>query len=711
MRIRAKLTLMEMIVVTGFIIAISVLFYYSRVVMQLKNFEIQSQKILASLDLIELKASGLLTTNEDIFQLKKNLITEIATFNTGVGKIEHNKVVSYLPSKDQKKMKDLIQRWIKLYDIYYIPVFKLLDTIITTPHLTDFGNIGLLNIRNEMLKSKNISSVELAAFYQIESGVSALNQQTAEYANSGRAYMQLIKDIFDKAIQKSILLASLTGILSILLALIIIILFARRMGKRIILMHEAIQSVAEGDFSRTLVIKSKDEFEDFAKHYNTLMEELWSKLDSVLDFMKEIGGSISIGNLYTLDRILEIVIKSAVKNTRANAGAIFMISEEDETVIEKRTSMGFLPPIIEIPKNISQNKDRIKTYEDEHPFKPGETLIGESIINGESILIRDSGTSDKLPSNTDPSSLLFIQSMAIVPLVITGRVLGAIAIAKTVEQTYFTDIDFNHLKTFSDYAALTIDNMFNYQSLVDKSELYREIKIAADIQKNLLPVTIPDSRHLEFSAFSRAAKGVSGDYYDIFRLTKDKIAILICDVVGKGVPAALLMVMIRTIIRLVASSKRNAEQILTILNKGITNRVEVEQFATMSIIIFNENTGEVEYANAAHSPLLYYKKRIGKFTEIDAPGLPIGIESHEKYHQEIVTTEKGDILIFYTDGITEARNADHDEYSQFSLQRVIKNNAEAPTERIIELIKNDLANFVGLTPQHDDQTILIMKIK
>lgn len=130
--------------------------------------------------------------------------------------------------------------------------------------------------------------------------------------------------------------------------------------------------------------------------------------------------------------------------------------------------------------------------------------------------------------------------------------------------------------------------MFNYQELVNKSELYREIKIAADIQSNLLPVRIPESKVFEVSAYSHAAKGVSGDYYDVFRLSGDKIAVLICDVVGKGVPAALLMVMIRTIIRLVSSSKRNAEQILTILNKGITNRVEVDQFATMSIIIFHE---------------------------------------------------------------------------------------------------------------------------
>ncbi len=709
MRIRAKLTLMEMIVVTGFILAITVLFYYSRIIIQLKDFEIQSQKVLSSLEQIELRANGLLTTGKDIYDLKKELVAKITEFNRGVVKLQHFNVVSYLPQSDRKEMQDLIHQWTQLYDLYYLSVFKILDTIIASPHLKDFGNIGILNIRDKLYKKRVISDKDLRTFYQLEGSVLVMNQKTTDYARKGRAYMEKIKIVFDKAIRKSTYTAAGIGAFSILLALLAMTIFARKMGKRIGLMHGAIQSVAEGDFSNTLVITSKDEFEDFARNYNALKEELWNKLDSVLDFMKEIGGSISIGNLYSLDKIIEIVIKSAVKNTAADAGAIFMINEENENIIEKRTSIGDLPSLVPVHEDIS--KGGTETDEEIIPVDTGKTLIGEAIINGESIFIRDSRENDELAAHRDPASPLFISSLAIVPLVITGRVLGAIVIAKTRENTHFTDIDFSHLKTFSDYAALTIDTMFNYQELVNKSELYLEIKIASDIQKNLLPVRIPDSKVMDTAAFSRAAKGVSGDYYDVFRLTSDKIAVLICDVVGKGVPAALLMVMIRTIVRLVSSPKRNAEQILTILNRGITNRVEVDQFATMSIIVFHEKTGEIEYANAAHSPLLHYQKRLRKFAEVDAPGLPIGIESREVYSQKTFKTEKGDILLFYTDGITEARNAKHDEYSSFSLQRVIKNNADASAAKLVDLVKTDLDDFVGLTAQHDDQTIIIIKTK
>ncbi len=711
MRIRAKLTLMEMIVVVGFIVAVTVMFYYSRIIIQMKDFEIQSQKILSTLERIEMKADGLLTTNDDIINLKNELVQEIITFNRQLKVLQNFEVVNYLPPKDKKDMEGLINEWISLYDLYYLSTFKLLDSIIATPHINDFGNIGLLNIRKALYNNRIISNEELNTFYKLEGAVKVMNMKTAEFAEKGRNFMNRIKRGIKDAIRKSIMSAALIGLASIMTAFIIMVIFARRMGKRILLMHNAIQSVAEGDFSTTLTISSGDEFEEFAKHYNMLKEELWSKLDSVLDFMKEIGGSISISNLYNLDRIIEIVIKSAVKNTGADAGAVFMISEEDENLVEKRTSIGYLPPFSDIPEDISKDTEAVKAYEAEHPLTLEGNIIGEAILNGESVFIRDSREAEETGIHTDPGDPLYISSLAVVPLVITGRVLGAIAIAKTKENTFFTDIDFSHLKTFSDYAALTIDTMFNYKELTSRSELYREIEIAADIQHNLLPVRIPESKTLDVAAFSQAAKGVSGDYYDVFRLTNDKIAVLICDVVGKGVPAALLMVMIRTIIRLVASPSRNAEQILTILNRGITSRVEVDQFATMSFLIFNEKTRELEYANAAHSPMLHYIRRRGRFEEVDAPGLPIGIESSEQYTQELVSTEEGDIIILYTDGITEARNPDHEEYSQFSLQRIIKNNSSHSASKLIELIKADIKNFVGLTAQHDDQTIIVMKVK
>ena len=169
------------------------------------------------------------------------------------------------------------------------------------------------------------------------------------------------------------------------------------------------------------------------------------------------------------------------------------------------------------------------------------------------------------------------------------------------------------------------------------------------------------------------------------------------------------MIMIRTIIRLAASPRRDAAQILTILKRAIIGRTDADQFATMSFIIYDESKQENAYSNAAHAPLLHYRSKYGTFLEIDTPGLPIGIESAVQYEQKIVTLEKDDILALYTDGITEARNSIHKEYSQFSLQRVLKNEARLKPAKIIETLRADLKSFVGDSRQHDDQTLLVLK--
>ena len=129
----------------------------------------------------------------------------------------------------------------------------------------------------------------------------------------------------------------------------------------------------------------------------------------------------------------------------------------------------------------------------------------------------------------------------------------------------------------------------------------------------------------------------------------------------------------------------------------------------MSFIIYDESVKEISYANAAHAPLLHYHSRSRKFAEVDTPGLPIGIESSEQYVQKTIMLEDGDLLALYTDGITEARNISNKEYSQYSLQRVLKIDAGLSPEKIISSVRSDLASFVGDSRQHDDQTLLILK--
>jgi len=707
MNIRSKLVVLQLAAVAGFIIALSVIYFYSQSIIKQKNFQIHSEKVLAGVEQIKSKLDRVMVSNIDLFDQKSDILDSVNSFGILFNQFRDTSIQWVIPEKDALILSSLTDRWFDIYETSFLSLFNQMDKIIVNPYSESVGTSKLIRIRYKLADSGNFDNNFLNEILQLEGSLKFVGINTYDFMADLQNELVLLGEYTSRSISHSIILAISISILTVVFSIIIITIFSRRMASRIIQIRDAIQALSMGDFSKELQIKSGDEFENFSNHYNVFKNELWEKLESVLDFMLEISGSISIES--NMNRVLEIVIDSAVKNTTADAGSIFLVDELDSSLIKQNISIGLLPPLFDVPLESVNNVEKLAELVKNTPILTGESIIGRAVETGSNFFIRDVSTEEEMKQNQEEGSLLYISSLMVVPLIISGRVLGTIVLSRNKPGEKFTDIDFNHIRTFSDYAALTIDNIYNYHDLIEKSELHREIRIAAEIQKNLLPGTIPNTKGLSFAAFTEAARGVSGDYYDFFRLDKDKSAIVICDVVGKGVPASMLMIMIRTIIRLAASARRDAAQILTILNRAIIGRTEADQFATMSFIIYDEAKKEIAYSNAAHAPLLHYRSKSGTFIEIDTPGLPIGIESTVKYEQKIITLYKDDILALYTDGITEARNNLHKEYSQFALQRVLKSESRFKPSKIIESLRMDLESFVGDSPQHDDQTLLILK--
>ncbi len=707
MNIRPKLVLLQLATVVGFIIALSVIFFYSKSIIRLKDFQIHSEKVLSGAEQIKSGIDSIMTSNVHLFDQKAAIIDSINSFGIIFNQFRDAKLTKGLPDEDKKILNNLVARWLEIYETHYLPLFSQMDTIISSPYTEQAGNRELISIRYDLIEEGEYGADHLKMIFDLEGILRIVGYNTYSFMTDLQNELISLSEYSNRTTNRRMIITVIVSLLTFVFSLLIITTFSRRLGTHIIQMRDAIKFLSMGNFSHELHIKSNDEFEEFSNNFNIFKNELWGKLDSVLDFMLEISGSISIES--NLDRVLEIVIDSAVKNTGADAGSVFLVDEIDSSMIKEKISIGLLPPLFDVSPEDLNDESKLKEIIQNTAIMAGETIIGQAVQNGSNYFIRDVLLEDEMKQNHKEGSLLYISSFMVVPLIITGRVLGTIVLAKKVVGEKFTDIDYNHIRTFSDYAALTIDNIYNYHDLIEKSELHREIRIAADIQKNLLPGSIPDTNGLLFAAFTEAARGVSGDYYDFFRLDKNKTAIVICDVVGKGVPASLLMIMIRTIIRLAASPRRNAAQILTILNRAIIGRTDADQFATMSFIIYDEFTKEIAYSNAAHAPLLHYQSRSRSFLEIDTPGLPIGIESTETYVQKVINLEKDDILALYTDGITEARDIENKEYSQYSLQRVLRNDAHLVPEKLISSIRSDLNSFVRDSRQHDDQTLLIMK--
>jgi len=250
------------------------------------------------------------------------------------------------------------------------------------------------------------------------------------------------------------------------------------------------------------------------------------------------------------------------------------------------------------------------------------------------------------------------------------------------------------------------------RSSIEKERMDEQIEIAKTIQENLLVEEFPKLDELEFGAYYKAAKGIGGDYYDIiYRKDKNRIGAIMADVSGKGVPAALVMVMIRTILQSTFRFLSTADEIIDNINKGITQKLTGDKFVTMFYFNYDINTGKMEYSNAAHSPLVVYKVRQNTIIELDTDGAPVGIDPNFTFGVNTATLDEGDILLTFTDGISEAMNEKNELFRTSRVIDIVKKNYKLSAEELKNKIISDIESFVGNAPQHDDMALVIVKIK
>lgn len=252
------------------------------------------------------------------------------------------------------------------------------------------------------------------------------------------------------------------------------------------------------------------------------------------------------------------------------------------------------------------------------------------------------------------------------------------------------------------------------QMMLEQERLQYELDIATNIQKSLIPKKIPKYSGIEISAYYNSAKEVGGDYYDFFDLDEKRLGIVVADVSGKGVPGAMVMVMVRSILKAEAYSNRTAFNTMVKTNKYIFKDIQPGMFVTAFYGILDTEKKMLQFVNAGHNHLIVYKKNQNKCETYSEPGIPLGIQDSAGFQDtmrgKMLKLEKGDIVIQYTDGITEAKNISHDEFEMDRLIQSIVNNNTLSTDLLIKAIMNDVKKFCGDAPQYDDIAIVAIRV-
>ncbi len=237
-----------------------------------------------------------------------------------------------------------------------------------------------------------------------------------------------------------------------------------------------------------------------------------------------------------------------------------------------------------------------------------------------------------------------------------------------------------------------------------------QLELAKEIQEGLNPMQYYDKDGIQIKGFTRAAKGVGGDYFDYIDIDDIRVGALISDVSGKGVPASLVMVMIRTVF--VTYTKRghvDCASVVKAINDSLSADFAIDKFATLFFMIFDRSTNELAFSNAGHGPLFCYRASYGACSVTKLDGMPIGVMEDLDYSHAKVKLTEGDIIILYTDGITEMRNKEKEDYGLHRLQDLVMDSVRLNAEELVDKIVSDVDDFRGEVEPHDDMTVLILK--
>lgn len=297
-----------------------------------------------------------------------------------------------------------------------------------------------------------------------------------------------------------------------------------------------------------------------------------------------------------------------------------------------------------------------------------------------------------------------------VPLQLQGETKGCLLLGERMNKAEYSERDIEFIYSVGGLAISSLENKRLFKEALEKQKLEEELQIAKEIQKNLLPKSLPKLEGFEFAAESIPSKQIGGDYYDVLKTGEDLYTVAIADVSGKGVPAALLMANLQAFLKATSKQQLPISDASGLINNLITENTGDGRFITFFWFYFNSKDNAIRYVNAGHNPPILVRDH--KIQYLDKGGIIFGVApTLIPYHAEEAVLQKGDCLVLFTDGVTEAKNEADDEYTDERLENLVLQNSEKSAAEMLKIIKDDLQLFVKGTPQSDDITLVILKVQ
>jgi serine phosphatase RsbU (regulator of sigma subunit) len=391
-----------------------------------------------------------------------------------------------------------------------------------------------------------------------------------------------------------------------------------------------------------------------------------------------------------LEEVLALIVNKLVETVGAERGTLFLVDEHKGELFS-RVLLEHESVLKEIRMDI------------------GEGIAGHVAATGEVLNIRDAYKDPRFLRIFDEATGYQTRTILAAPLRNPqGTIIGVVQLLNKTGGP-FTFRDERLLTAMSAQAAISIENARLYEQELKQQLTNLELETARGIQKSFLPQSVPQHVGWDIAAFWRPMLDVAGDFYDFYSLPDGRMAVIIADVSGKGVPAALFMALTTTVLRFAMSLGFPPDELLDHANLAIIADQRSKMFATVFVGFLTLESGNMEFASAGHNPPLLHRAANDHCEYLEASGVAMGLFKNADYACDTVTLAEGDVLVLYTDGITEATNAAEEEFGEERLEDLARQNANLSAQELANLIIRAAAAFSQDQGAVDDETLVVIK--
>src|SRR5438093_4427877 len=410
-----------------------------------------------------------------------------------------------------------------------------------------------------------------------------------------------------------------------------------------------------------------------------------AKQSDLLALISKVG--VALLASVTLNETLEQIVSLVFEAVPADRSMIMMRDEKS--------------PDLKVA--VARLRDRVG---DVGEIRISRSVMEEVVTNGKSVLTSDAQADPRFMGGT--VMLQGVRSVLAVPLGVGENVFGIIYADSPLAEGRFTEDHLKVLTTLASVAAIRVENARLMEERIERERLEREQQVASEIQHRFLPAAAPQVAGYELQGISFPCYEIGGDYYDFIERTNGRLVVALGDVSGKGTAAALLMSSLHAAIHAQADIHDSLVKTISAVNRYLVESIPPNRFVTLFYAELDPETGSLCFLNAGHNPPLIVHAG-GTMEQLAAGGLPLGIMPNADFREGRTRLHPGDVLMIYSDGVTEAVNPKGEEFGPTRLYEVVARNIDSSAAGIRDRIEAALTKFCQGTPAADDITLVIVK--